>query len=62
MRIALGIAAALLALAAGTRIGWGAIAALLVLAFVALAFLQGLRVKPREGPPDRTDGGRRFRP
>jgi hypothetical protein len=36
----------------------GIIGALLVLAFVAYAVWQGFRVPPREGPPDRTFGGR----
>jgi hypothetical protein len=36
----------------------GIIVALAALAFAAFAFLQGLRVPPREGPPDRTHNGR----
>jgi hypothetical protein len=36
----------------------GIIVALLVLAFVAYAVWQGLRVPPRKGPPDQTNGGR----
>jgi hypothetical protein len=39
----------------------GIIGVLAILAFAFFAFWQGLRVPPREGPPDQTNGGRWLR-